>query len=103
MPDTLFEEAKRCPKCSTPGEEVAESKAPSGDGVLKFFRCIEPRCTFVGERWVVQIRADGTVPKPTDDKGPKTYLPLSNDRLSAGMRTVEDAVGRDLRDSQELA
>jgi hypothetical protein len=101
VPDTLFEEAKRCPKCKQPGEEVAESKAPSGDGVLKFFRCENTRCPEVGERWVVQIRADGTVPSPTDNRGPKTYTKLSNDRLAHGRRIVEDAVGHDMRDSDE--
>lgn len=102
MPDTLFEEARRCPTCHEAGDEVAENKAPSGDGVIKFFRCINTRCRDVGERWAVQIRIDGTVPKPDENRGPKTFQNLSNDRLSAGMRTVEDAVGRDLRDSREV-
>jgi hypothetical protein len=102
LPDSTFEEAKRCPKCSEPGEEVSENKAPSGDGVLKFFRCGNVRCIDVGERWVVQIRANGTVPQPTDDRGPKTFPNMSQDRLSHGMRVLEDAVGHDMRDSREV-
>jgi hypothetical protein len=102
LPDTTFEDAKRCPICDMPGEEVAVTKAKDSAGDVHIFRCENVRCREVGERWLVQTRPDGTVPQPTEDKGPKAFPSMSSDTVSRGMRVVEDAVGRDLRDSAEL-
>lgn len=100
MPDTIMEEASRCPTCREPGREMSIAPAKDHAGKVHIFACENVRCRDVGERWLVQVRPDGTIPQA--DKGPKAFPKMSNDMVSHGMRVVEDAVGRDLRDSSEL-
>jgi len=102
LPDSTFEEAKRCPKCNEPGREVAETKAKDLVSIVHIFACENVRCLEVGERWLVQTRPDGSVPQPDETRGEKAFPRMSNDRLSHGMRVLEDAVGHDMRDSREV-
>lgn len=68
--DTTYEEARRCPKCKEPGEEVADTPAPTGRGVtrgarLKHIQCRNTRCKWYnGAPYLVQTNPDGTVPPP---------------------------------------
>ena len=68
MPDTRYEEARRCPKCGNPGAEAGSRRGPHGS-TLNNFICKNTVC-----RWfeqicsVVQINADGTIPEPTLDR-----------------------------------
>lgn len=100
--NTTFEIAKKCPKCHEPGEEISVQPAPGGNGQVHVFVCRNDRCKAVDERWLVQTRPDGTVPNPERNAGNKIYNPLSNDAIAAGQRMVEDAVQKDLRDSEGL-
>lgn len=70
MPDTTLEEARRCPKCSEPGADAGAIAAPSSPGVtrgavLRKFTCMNGRCKWFGEFWMVQVNPDGTIPPPT--------------------------------------
>lgn len=103
MSDTTLEEARRCPRCEQPGQErMMRPAPPPAVGVLHFFACENQRCEWFDEVWPVQTRPDGTVVQPDDNRGDKRYRPMSNDMISRGQRIVEDAVGRDLRDSNEI-
>lgn len=98
MPDSTaivsFEEAKRCPKCHFPGDERKTSKAPQG-GEIHYIWCVTAICPWYETSWVVQTRADGTI--PLRDPHDKQFPVLSPDQLAFGQRIVEDAVKRDLR------
>ena len=82
MPDTTLEEAKRCPKCGMPGEEV--SRIPHKDSrnrpcIILNMRCANgnladptvSRCTWFNTNWVIQLNEDGTI--PTRLPGPKEF------------------------------
>jgi hypothetical protein len=99
--DTTLEEAKRCPRCKEPGAEV--SNYPTGDGRVRVFQCDNDRCPRVRDRWLVQVRADGTIPDRSKDKGgmDKEFPVMSDSWLATGQRLVEDAVGEDLRSQED--
>jgi hypothetical protein len=75
MTDTTLEEAKRCPTCQTPGKQVSTKRAPQGaprGAKILVLECESSRCESEGERWVVQLNPDGTIPQP-GRKGPKQF------------------------------
>jgi hypothetical protein len=100
--NTTFEIAKKCPTCREAGEEVSVQPAPGGNGQVHIFACRNERCKDVDERWIVQTRPDGTIPVVERTPANKLYMPLSNDALASGQRMVEDAVQKDLRDTEGL-
>jgi hypothetical protein len=101
MSDTTLEEAKRCPRCQEPGLEVVLTRTP--DGTVHTYQCENERCRWHQERWLVQVRPDGTIPDRTKDKGgrDKEFPAMTDSVLAMGQRQVEDAVQRDLRNQQE--
>jgi hypothetical protein len=78
--DTLYEEAKRCPKCKLPGFLRQTLPIPEKPGAkMEVFVCVngdltdpdEARCRWFNQTWLVQINRDGTIPQPNhspDDK-----------------------------------
>jgi hypothetical protein len=87
--DTTYEAACRCPMCREPGKFVA-SAHPKGTGLrgvkVETYECINARCpngpqeatqsqpALRGERWLIQVNADGTVPpRDTGRTQPKHY------------------------------
>jgi hypothetical protein len=72
MSDSSYEEATRCPKCGTIGN--ARLKKVQGRGQVHTVYCENKLCTWYNTCWIVQVRADGTVPPPTDHRrSPKLY------------------------------
>jgi hypothetical protein len=73
---TTYEEATRCPfGCKAPGK-LATTTRPRGPRGPKIetFECVNERCESIGERWHVQINADGTIPpKGSGSQGPKQF------------------------------
>jgi hypothetical protein len=61
--DTTYEEAKRCPKCEEPGQEVSNKPGPRGSR-MHTFRCPNQRCKWYSTDYIVQVNADGTIPDP---------------------------------------
>jgi hypothetical protein len=102
MPDTLYEEARRCPTCKQPGKDVGSKPAPENMGRIHFYECQNDRCEDVNERWLVQELPDGTIPTPDLNKRGKNYPTLTPGQLSAGMMQLEDLLQRDLREQREL-
>jgi hypothetical protein len=103
MAETLFEEAKRCPRCTQPGELVDTRPAPNGNGTLHFFQCENERCKEYHERWIVQTMPDGTIPVDDNERTRmKRYPELTSGQLSSGLMQMEDLLQRDLREQNEL-
>jgi hypothetical protein len=73
LPDTTFEEAKRCPDCKEPGLELhARALGRNPDvtrgAVLHTFQCQNKRCIGFELNWVVQTNPDGTIPQPDPNR-----------------------------------
>jgi hypothetical protein len=94
---TTFEEAKRCPRCGHPGEEIkaARSMQPRDGGKLYTIFCRWEGCEWENTGWAVQVDRNNEL--VTRARGEKTFPTLSNDQLSAGMRMIEDIKQQDLR------
>jgi hypothetical protein len=99
MAETLYEEATRCPfGCETPGR-LAGTTRPQGPRGPKIetWECINDRCEMSGERWQVQVNADGTIPpKGSGSIGPKAFdinqatTPQERQRARDYMRQLEE-------------
>lgn len=85
MTDTTYEEAKRCPKCETPGQEVAVKPGRRGSKIHTF-RCPNHRCQWYNTDYIVQVNADGTIPDP-DAYRPKNFPALPHRSDEAVERT----------------
>lgn len=70
MPDTKFEQARRCPTCGNPGERIGISDLGAGDK-LHHFLCRNEVCRDFDTGWIVQVSSDGSIPERKP--GPKQY------------------------------
>lgn len=77
MTESKLEEASRCPKCQNPGNFVLSKPGPQRSTV-QFYECTSSLCPWYQTRWIVQVRADGTIPDPADRLNPadKLYKPI---------------------------
>lgn len=84
---TTFEEARRCPKCETPGSEQSSRRGPYGSKIHTIV-CMNERCKWYNTTWVVQVHQDGTVQPPT--KHDKSYpkVPDMTDRVNEQMQRL---------------
>jgi len=68
VPDTTYEEAKRCPKCDKPGRDTGATRRVR-NGLLHTIECVNERCKWYKQPgWQVQVNHDGTIPQPTMDR-----------------------------------
>ena len=83
---TTFEEAKRCPKCERPGREVGSRKAKNGRGqpcTVHIIECATELCRWFGERYVVQVNDDGSIPSAYSSAlSDKQYPRVSQESVS---------------------
>jgi hypothetical protein len=73
---TTYEEATRCPfGCEQPGRLQGTTRPRGARGPkIETYECVNERCQDVGERWHVQVNADGTIPpKGSGATGPKNW------------------------------
>lgn len=62
---TTFEEAKLCPKCEIPGEDVSTVPVPGRPGTtVHTIFCRNEACTWNNTNWIVQVNPDGSIPPP---------------------------------------
>jgi hypothetical protein len=103
MPDTTFEEAKKCPKCGKPGEDAGVRRAPGNLGsqgvTLHTIFCRTELCRWYNTPYYIQVNADGSVPPPRDHTGePKLYQGFEDhDRIAAEIEAAvrnTDALSR---------
>jgi hypothetical protein len=97
---TTFEEAKKCPKCDNVGKEVGSRPAKTGRGkrcTLHVIECVTELCRWYGERYVVQVNEDGSIPDAYSGAlGSKQFPRISQESISR----IEDNVRRQLEAEQ---
>jgi len=96
MPDTTYEEAKRCPKCATPGRDTGTTTRVKGGGLLHNIVCVNPRCRWYNTSYVVQTNPDGTVPPPTLDRE-KSFRALPARSDESVDREMQNLLNQQLR------
>jgi hypothetical protein len=74
MPETTFEEAKRCPKCKMPGDDVSQTvitdkELKMGKATVHMIYCRNDGCPWHNTAWSVQVNPDGTIPPPQNHRG----------------------------------
>lgn len=94
-----FEDAKKCPRCGTPGEERQTEALSRGHGHMHWIYCVKELCPWFDTCWMVQTLEDGTIPVREHDPSQPTDLsrfkptPAMNE---AGRRYMENVLGREL-------
>jgi hypothetical protein len=90
---TTFNDAKRCPKCDMPGDDVSSQPAKRRGTVVHVIFCRNDGCNWYNTSWLVQVNEDGTIPEPYSQIGPKQYP-----KLSAETETrVQEAIQKQLQ------
>jgi hypothetical protein len=87
--DTTFEEAKRCPRCTQPGEQInahTEQRPRRGLATIYTIICRNERCNRFDRTWIIQVNADGTI--PIRQKGAKEF-PSAKRMVSMGSAYVD--------------
>jgi hypothetical protein len=95
---STFEEAKLCPKCNQPGEDMqtipapAQARLPRGTTIHLIY-CRTELCRWFDTCWQVQVNPDGSVPAPKDHTGePKLYANIEG----------HDEIAQQIRDALAL-
>jgi hypothetical protein len=102
---TTYEEAKRCPKCAQPGDEVADEsiKAPglTRGARLKHVMCMNSRCKWYKTSYYIQVNPDGTIPPPIEHRQKRfTERPSDGGRTEANLLkqlNLEQSPGAEVR------
>ena len=84
MTDTMFEEAKRCPRCEKPGTLTYTESLPKG-AKAHTYSCYTEGCRWEGTGWIVQVNADGSI--PIREKGEKQF-----EKLGSGATSYAESV-----------
>jgi hypothetical protein len=75
-----FEQAKRCPKCDLPGEDMGATPTTNARGMpvkVHSIFCRNPECKWFNTSWIIQINPDGSIPKPYEQLGRKQFPKVS--------------------------
>lgn len=94
MPDTTFEEAKRCPKCGNPGRLALDKPGEKRSRVM-VFQCETELCTWFNTGWTVQVNEDGSI--PTRKPGLKEAPAMSPSQEAFARQYLEQIRQEDLR------
>lgn len=92
--ESIFEEAKRCPKCGKPGNDRTMYPAPKVRGaMIHMIYCENKLCTWFDTCWMVQVNADGSIPPPQNhSREPKVYVGFENhDQMARDIRAQLEA------------
>lgn len=92
MAQTTWEEASRCRKCDQPGVEVAvKDAAERFQGKVHIIECQNELCINFNERWIVQVRPDGTIPiRDESTRGFQSFPRMSESQQAMARRQLED-------------
>ena len=92
MTDSTIEEASRCWRCHNPGKFIEQLRAAQrSQGVVRVYTCETQLCHNFGERWIVQVRPDGTIPNRNEDKPTLSAYPtLSASEISAAQDNLRN-------------
>ena len=99
MPDrgetASMDEAMRCYKCENTGEQVSINPCrEKWQGMAHTIECKNPLCRNFEQRWIVQVRPDGTIPVNRGSKGAKSYPAMSTGIQSLARRGIEEVTGK---------
>lgn len=97
--DTTFEQARRCPRCESPGVEGPSRQGPHRS-VMYTFHCHNDRCRWYTTSWVVQVNADGSIPPP--DAYRLKQFPSVPDRTDAVNATMQKLLQDTLDNNSEV-
>lgn len=101
---TSWEEASSCPNDGTTGKVVSR-RTVGREGQLVSLECLQTRCEFHTEGWIVQIRADNTIPDKLDIKTrERQFAPtaMSATRRRAVLDALEEQVSREVKPGAEV-
>lgn len=73
-----WEDARKCPKCASNGEEVGERPGSQPRSKIIILQCPKPQCPWYGTRFEVLINPDGTIPDALTHR-PKAYNRVQDD------------------------
>lgn len=97
-----WEEARKCPRCNQPGKQLIERPDGAGGKVI-ILECQNeddkawgpsPAEGFPGERYVVQVRADGTIPDPQTSSEGKVFSGAKGFGTEEDFEALRDALRR---------
>lgn len=97
---TTFEEAKLCPKCGKPGEDVRvfDRKNSMGKPVtVHTIYCRVELCPWYNTSWLVQVNEDGTIPDPYSQLGPKQYPKLSEESVTRVQEAIQTQLDQETK------
>jgi hypothetical protein len=95
MATVSYEDACKCPKCENPMVEISSTPAPTERGAqIKTLECQTELCRWYGERKLVQINKDGTVPVREASKEFKPYTPSQQAALTQRLEQNAEVLRR---------
>jgi hypothetical protein len=97
---TTLEEAKQCPKCGMPGEEVDTRSHPDGRGKqIMTVMCVTTLCPWFETPYWITINSDGSIPEPYSDlkRGEKKYPKLSPEIETNIRANMEQQLGQEIQ------
>lgn len=95
MKTISFEEAKLCPKCGEPGEEIGKSRA---DKRIVYVQCNNERCVWYNTNWLIQKNEDGTVPvREPGDNTDKQFPTVPGMSVVRAERTIDSDIYDDTK------
>lgn len=71
-----WEEASRCPKCDNQGVKVAEIRLDRHQGKSITLECQHELCRWYKQRWIVQVKPDGSIPVRNNQRGESAFPKL---------------------------
>jgi hypothetical protein len=85
-------EASRCPKCATAGKVIHVNSRRDGSK-LNTLLCENERCMWYSTTWIVQVRADGSIPTPEVRPRSRIVLPDQStiDAIQLNAQRTHDA------------
>lgn len=91
-----FEEARRCPKCDKPGEDMGGRPSQRRGTKVHTIFCRTELCSWYNTSWLVSVNEDGTVPDAYSQVGPKQYHKVSQETETR----INEALERQLKAEQ---
>lgn len=102
MTDTTFDQARRCPECNELGRAHGTRPADPSNrraGQLHIFTCGNDRCKKYDRDWIIQVRADGTIPEPTKHR--EKSFPMERGSVRAKIDRARSSVDNLVRQTLE--
>lgn len=100
MPDTTYEEARRCYKCGEPAmlvkQEIVRKLGVKRGTEIHTFRCMNPRCRMCGENVrTIQVNPDGSIPQPRAER--QKMFPELPDRTEEVRAAIDRQILRETK------